>query len=287
MAAASSCVVAESPGVIAVVKIVALRVDVDDLSGAVTVDDRRLGLSPADAAAIDVARRLAEHRRVEWGVVSVAPPSIEPALRECGAGAATLTRVALQGDSTITRDEWLESATSSLVAAALAEATRHADVVVAGEHSLDRGSGSVPPRLAYLRGLPGAFGLTDVEVSKSIAHRRRASGWRDQIALPEKVVLSVEASAGSPWRASISDVRAAVVQTFSSSFLVNAVSPKWRPFRARHSDVTPPREEVAARRAMEVIGALTPPRVREVLTVDPATAATAIIERLQGWGYLA
>ncbi|MEO5679585.1 MAG: putative mycofactocin-associated electron transfer flavoprotein, partial [Acidimicrobiales bacterium] len=127
------------PGFVAVCqKWVDRRPEVDALTGAVSADPRTRGPSAADQAALEWALRAAG----AWGspvlVVTAGPVGADGMLREAlAAGADRAVRVDLE-----------ITAPSPAVAAALAGIVAGAALVLCGDWSLDRGSGSVPAYLA-------------------------------------------------------------------------------------------------------------------------------------------
>ena len=134
-AAADRLPATRPPLVVACLKLVDSRPDVDPLSAAVRTDARSAGPSPADEAALEWALRLGR----AWGLATVAVsaggPAADPMLRDAlAAGATGAWRVDVDAD-----------APSADVAAAVAEALRpHPALVVCGAWSLDRGSGAFP-----------------------------------------------------------------------------------------------------------------------------------------------
>src|SRR5262249_34589092 len=138
----------------ACVKWVDTRPEVDSLTGEVRSDPRSRGASAADQAAVELACRMAASWGASLELVTGGPPGADAMLRELGAvGAGRLTRVAL--------DDTIDSAWTAV---SLALALRGVDVIVCGDHSLDRGSGSVPAFIAHALGAAQALGLTGVEL---------------------------------------------------------------------------------------------------------------------------
>jgi electron transfer flavoprotein beta subunit len=273
-------------GVAVLVKVVATRVDVDARDGSVGFDGARLVASPADQAALAVGLELGRVHGDEVTCYCVGAPPVESVLRELvAAGAARAVRLALDGDGELGVGEWLGAYPSATVARALARVVAGARYVVAGDHSLDRGSGSVPARVAHHLGAPQALGLLSVDPVGARAQRRLAGGWRETIALAEGTVLSVEASAGRLGRGSPGALREARVEVIRVEEPLGPPEGTYAPYRPPADALRSPVEPTAARRAMEVIGALVPPRRREVLHLGPEEAADALLARLARWGY--
>lgn len=266
--------------VVVLAKVVALVVDVDGATGEVVADERLRGLSPADHAALAVGHRLARHHDVPVRVVSVGPSGDEGPLAQFAArvaGAATLVVVDDPGAAA-------SGTASSVVAGLVAPECADALYVVAGEHSLDRGSASVPARVAEALGVPQALGVVAVNERTGEAVRRLSAGRRERLRLTTPMVISVEAGAGRPPRAA-PDALLRDRVTVRRAVAPPVVPPHYAPYRVPAARVAAPTEPVAARRAMEVIGALAPARTRDVVVAEPASAARAILDRLHEWGY--
>ncbi|RLE23781.1 MAG: putative mycofactocin-associated electron transfer flavoprotein, partial [Actinobacteria bacterium] len=124
------------------------------LDGEVEVDSRWAGVSRADEAALEVGLALADGDGVT--VVCLGPAGAEPTLRSAFAvGADRVVRV----DASPELD-------SLVVALALAEQLREADLVICGDHSMDRGTGSVPSFLAAELESVQALGLVEIETGR-------------------------------------------------------------------------------------------------------------------------
>ncbi len=186
----------------ACVKWVDTRPEVDSLTGEVRTDPRSRGASAADQAAVELACRMAE----TWGgalqLVTGGPAGADAMLRELGAvGATRLTRVALDG---VVDSAW--------TAVSLAVALRDVDVIVCGDHSLDRGSGSVPAFVAHALGSAQALGLTTVDLGGTgevVATRRIGFGRAERLRVTAPAVISVEGSVAALRRAPLGRVLSA------------------------------------------------------------------------------
>ena len=186
------------------VKWVDLRPEVDALTGAVRTDDRSSGWSPADRAAVESALRWRDSKAGSTVlVVCAGPPAADRGLRDLlAAGVDELLRVDQD-------DPDLESAS---VAAALAVEVAGADWVLCGDHSADRGSGSVPAFVAHALGAEQALGLVDVGTPDegTVRVRRRLGGGRsERLDVAAPAVLSVEGSVALLRRASLGSELAA------------------------------------------------------------------------------
>lgn len=167
-------------------KWVSLRPEVDPLTGTVSTDPRFSGASPADWSALEWALRLADDN-AEVIVATVAPVEAEPLLREALAAGATQAIRVEAGLSPSSRE----------VAAQLAAIASDVDshLVVTGDHSLDRGSGSVPAFIAAELDRPQALGLVSATSAETglVVERRLDQGRRERLAVSGSAVLSFEA----------------------------------------------------------------------------------------------
>jgi electron transfer flavoprotein beta subunit len=267
-------------------KYVPLRVDVNPLTGAVRTDDRLAGASPADEAALEYALRCAE----AWGwdvvVASAGDRRCEPMLRTAlASGAASAVRVDLPRD-----------AAAPVVSAALAAALGDCPIIVCGDHSLDRGSGSVPAFLAGQLGAAQALGLvsvTPVAAGVLEAERRLDGGRRERIRVAAPGVLSVEAGGVRLRRASLPEVLRARVTPLDVlpspvPYALDPASGTRRPYRPRPKALPAPAATLPARdRVLMLTGALSNRRAPAVIrTGDPAEAADALLNFLRERNYL-
>ncbi|MFN8052405.1 MAG: mycofactocin-associated electron transfer flavoprotein beta subunit [Acidimicrobiales bacterium] len=278
--------------VVVAVKWVDLRPDIDALTGEVTGDRRRYGFSAADQAAFEVGLRLADERGTTVTLVSVGPADSEHALLELAAcGASAVVRVDDEG----------RGASSSVGASiAAVAAVAGATLVVCGDYSADRGSGSVPAFAAHGLGWAQALGLIEVGPGAGdqlSVVRRLDGGRREHLTLAGAAVLSVEGSVARLRRASTGALVDARAMPVGSAPLVTGaagvgaghaapVLERTEPVRPRARAFPAPAGERALDRIVDLTGALverTPPRR---LAAEPAEAATAIVEQLRAWGYL-
>jgi electron transfer flavoprotein beta subunit len=267
------------------VKWVDLRPEVDPLTGAVRVDTRFFGVSDADQAALEWGLRLAADPGDRVVAVTAGPVGAEAALRDClAAGAAEAVRIDLD-----------PAAPSWVVAAGLARGVPGADLVLCGDWSLDRGSGSVPAFLAAELGAAQALGLVDLAVAPDgslLAERRLDQGRRERLSVRPPAVASVEGGTAELRRAPLS----AVLRARTAAIPVVAVAVRQDerlsveaavPFRPRPRVLPPPPADLSTReRVLRLTGALVDRQPPQVLQLDPEAAADAILEHLRSWGYL-
>ncbi|MGI9598208.1 MAG: mycofactocin-associated electron transfer flavoprotein beta subunit, partial [Acidimicrobiales bacterium] len=177
--------------VVVCLKWVPISPEIDPLTGVVTTDQRFRGLSPADRTALEWALRIAEVGGGSVTAVSLGTDDAEAGLREALAhGASAAARVAAAQPDQLT---------SRAVARALAPSCGPASLVLCGDHSLDRGSGSVPAFLAAELGLGQALGCIRLETTADgavvrplVAERRLDQGRRERLAITGPAVLSFE-----------------------------------------------------------------------------------------------
>lgn len=272
--------------IVVCMKWVALRPDIDPVTGVVSSDDRWSGPSPADNAALEVGLRLAGSGHDDVHVMTVAGPVADAMLRDaiaCGASAATRVQCA-------------NHATSHAVAAVLAETIRplRPRLVLCGDWSLDRGSGSVPPFLAAELGYGQACGLVSLTEGPGpilLAERRLDGGRRERVRISGPTVLSVEGSVALLRRATLSGTlrsqKLAITVSMPQHALAAAPTAKHSgPFRPRARVLDGPATSESPRSRIEQLtGALTNRKPPQKLTLEPEAAADAILAQLAEWGY--
>jgi electron transfer flavoprotein beta subunit len=264
------------------------RPEVDPLTGAVQTDPRTSGTSPADDAALEWGLQAAEAWGGEVLAVTAGPPGADAVLRQSlAAGAGRAVRVDL------------DPATSSEdVAAGLAPVVADAGLVLCGDWSLDRGSGSVPAYLAAHLGAAQALGCTDLAVDPATpgqvrAERRLDGGRRERVVVPSPGVVSVEGRAGRLRRAPLDGVlraRRQVIEVVAPARLGRAPRPlpvRSGPFRPRARALPPPPAGLDARqRVLALTGALVERTPPQLVVLEPAAAADRILDQLRAWGYV-
>lgn len=260
------------------------RVAIDPLTAEVAIDDRDVGLSPADEAALELALDLGN----EVTVITAGDQGADRSLRTAvEVGAHRVVRCPTTGDPT-----------SRAVADALADELKRRgpfDLVLCGDYSTDRGSGSVPAFLAAELGVPQALGVVSLtsadpaDDSPLMAERRLDRGRREILEIGSGTVVSVEGSAARLRRAALGGVLAARDATIDIGSPVRN-NPKPLTYRVHRPrvQVRPAPEPTAP--ALTRIGQVTevavtrePPRV---VRAEPADAAREILDQLQAWGYL-
>ncbi|MDY7106140.1 MAG: mycofactocin-associated electron transfer flavoprotein beta subunit [Actinomycetota bacterium] len=273
--------------VAACMKWVDTRPEIDALTGAVHGDDRFRGASSADLAALEWAMRIAERTGGSVLAISAGPPAADRLLRDAlAAGADQVLRVELG-----------PAEPSRIVAAALAaELTeRDVDVVVCGDWSIDRGSGSVPAFVAGELGAAQALGLVALDVAADETmevERRLDHGRRERLRVRAPAVLSVEGGAAELRRAPLRAVLAAESSAIPSVRPGHLHRPITRvtergPFRPRARELPPPAADLGPReRILELTGAHLDAEPPRTIAAEPDEAAGLLVDQLRRWGYL-
>lgn len=253
-------------------------------------DNRWAGVSAADEAALEVALRLAEGEpdTSTITVVCMGPPAADAALRDAlAAGATHAVRIDASAD-----------APGREVAAALAGVVAGSDVVVCGDYSVDRGTGSVPAFLAHELGAAQALGLVAVDREpddpSAIRGIRRLDGGRREVLLARPpAVLSVEGAVARLRRASLGRVvesKSTPIEVIAEHHQAArgepAIAAVVTPYRPRARVLSAPHGAVLDRvRGLLDVGG-TASVSGELVTLAPADAARRIVEQLDAWGYL-
>lgn len=248
-------------------------------------DERFAGVSEADRSALEVALQLGERLGIGVVAVAVGPAGADVALRDAiGCGATRAVRV-----------DAPEAMTSAEVARQLSRHLGDATVVVCGDHSTDRGSGSVPAFLAHRLGVAQALGLVSVDLEGIAsgtlgAVRRLDGGRREVLSVPLPAVLSVEGGVLALRRAGLRAAlaaRGAAIETAKvAPYATHAATPVVTPFRPRARVLPAPAgsDPLARLRQLTDAGAVT--QRGETVELEPAAAAARIVEALRSWGYL-
>lgn len=268
-------------------------------------DRRWAGVSAADEAALEIALRLVdsdhddEHcdpahtdtAHVDTAgvtVVTLGPAPADSVLREA---------IAVGADSVVRIDASTEL-DSSTVATALAGHLRTCDVVICGDYSADRGTGSVPAFLADELGAAQALGLVSVETATTPAAggtdgpairavRRLDGGRREVLRVPTPAVLSVEGSVARLRRASLAaslSARSAPVDVVPGPH-GRLPETEVHPYRPRARSLPAPTGDTLSR-VRDLLDVTGGDERAEVVTLDPPDAARRIVEQLREWGYL-
>lgn len=290
--------------VLVCLKWVATRLEVDAVDGSVTHQPHEAWFSAADLAAVETALRLADGHttatRPEVVAICVGPAEADGSLRDLVAvGVDRVIRV--DSDS---RPDPSDQPTSARVAEAIAEVIMGevagsstdgpADVlVVCGDASADRGSGSVPAFIADRLGASQALGLLDVSRAPEPAGtlrcvRRLDGGRRELLRVTTPAVISVEGSVARLRRAPLASMvtsRDATIDLRRAELPDDGERPVLHPYRPRTRIVAPPTGDHALERIEQLTGARadrTPPRT---VMAEPREAAGIILDQLREWGY--
>ncbi len=296
-----------TPLVVACVRYADLRPDVDALTGAITRDVHRAGLSAADEAAVEHALRIAEAWSAAVLVVTAGPAAADDTLRNAVALGCQVLRIPWPpGDGA---SDGLGSAQGFIedlggderdlartVAGELGAGGPPA-LVVCGDRSVDRGTGAFPAFLAHELGAAQALGLVGLhaEVDGLLVERRLDGGRRERLRVPRPAVCSVEAAGVRLRRASLPAAlaagRAAIPTAREPGRPERPVAPVGAgptlPFRPRTRVIPPPDSAEPRQRLLSLTGALAahePPTI--VGPVDPPEAADALLAFLARHGYL-
>ncbi|WP_017593151.1 mycofactocin-associated electron transfer flavoprotein beta subunit [Nocardiopsis potens] len=261
--------------------------DVDPLTAEVRTDRRACRLSPGDAAALELALRLADGLR-EGGAaprllaVAAGPPGHDAALREAAALGAGVLRVDRPPERP--EDAEYEAHTAEALAGALTRGGDRPDLVLCGAGPADA-PGALPAFLAHRLGFAQALGLLSLAPSGAgpgggpaglTGVRRLDRGRREVLGVPLPAVCSVEGTGAEPRRAPLAAALAAagapvpVVQAPAARPRVRAVSVG--PARPRTRPVPPPQGD-AHRRILALTGALE--RTERPTVLGPLGAAEA------------
>ena len=289
------------PGVIvAALKWADVFFDVDPFTGEATADPKARGFSPADEAALELALSLG--KALDRSVVALTAggdDAVAGLERSLAVGADRAVLVSLDG---------LDPDSLS-VAGALAWAMESAGLVdplvVCGDYSADRGSGTVPAALAALTGLPQALGLVsavlagppgadgvverahDWPPSHRIRVQRRLDGARrEELLVSPPAVLSVEGSLARLRRAPLASTLGA-----DRAHLERLVAPpdlfvrpsagvgEVGPPTPRTKVMAPPAGGEALTRVEQLTGmASTPASPSQALVVSPEEAARHLLD---------
>jgi electron transfer flavoprotein beta subunit len=246
------------------------------------VDERWAGVSAADEAALEVALSMRDViADCDVQVICLGPPEADDVLRDAlGAGANSALRIDASPE--------LDGRT---VAGAIADHLHSADLVLCGDYSIDRGTGSVPAFLAAELGAAQALGLVEIDVATATTMplrvvRRLDGGRREVLDVSLPAVLSFEGSVARLRRASL----AASLASRGTPIPATA-GPHGRPaeaevhrYRPRARTLPAPAGDSLSRvRAILDVGG--GDAHAETTTLDPPAAARRILEQLDEWGY--
>lgn len=274
--------------------------EVDPLTGAVSADRRDRGPGQSELAALEYALRLAQGWDAQVVAATVAPAAADAMLRDAlAAGAAEALRVEPADWAARPQPaDLVGGGQDSAAALAVALHQRYGvpDLVLCGDRSADRGTGSFPAFLAAALGTAQALGVVRLEPEDGSVlrvHRRLDGGRREVLLVRRPAVVSVEAAgirlrrAGLPatlasGRAAILVARAPAATVAQRIRILGA-----HPYRPRPRELAGP-SGTALRRTLDLTGALserTPPTVLGPLS--PSQAAGELLGYLRRHGYLA
>ena len=274
--------------VIACLKWIDRRPMADVVAAPEETDERFDGLSAADEAALEWALTIGSQWNVSVVAVTYGPVAADVVLRTALA-AGTTAGVRIDGS----RD-----ADSAAIGAAIAAALSPGDLVVCGDYSADRGTGSVPAFIAACLDVPQALGLVSVTLQPDQmieVLRRLDGGRRERLSVgctaARGAVLSVEGSAARLRRAGLGSVmsaRRAPIQVIPGAPTRAADHRTSQPYRPRPRVLPAPVgvHPLDRLRALTDAGGAANSTTGETVVLEPAAAATRIIEALTTWGYL-
>lgn len=281
----------KEPLVVACLRHVDQRAGVDPLTGELDCDPRSASASAADLAALEYALRIAQAWSGRVLAVIAGAPKANDTLRQAMALGSEAVRVAWPQ----AREAYVRElcAGERPLARALAEAIDQAGspaVVLCGDRSPDRGTGSVPAFLAHELGAAQALGLVrlDVDGDGLRGERRLDGGRRERLRIPRPAVCSVEPGGVRLRRASLPETMAADAapvpvaepRTLPDEPRVRVGAP--RPYRPRTRVQPPPSGTTPHERLVQLTGVLVahdPPTV--VGPTGAAHAADALLDYLK------
>lgn len=245
-------------------------------------DDRFMGFSYADQAALEYALRVAENTNEEVVVVTAGPSGAEAVLRDAIArGAHRAIRIDID-----------RSHDSAVIAQVIAQAVAHCSLIWCGDYSSDRGSGSVPGFIAAELAFEQALGLVEINLpaqaqSPITALRRLDGGRREQLEIRGQAVISVEGSTARLRRASLKGSMAANKQAIEivTTHHVTVETPPTRAYRPRARTVAAPVGSSALDRVKQITDTSTSKGHGETVHLEPREAAELIVNKLREWGY--
>jgi electron transfer flavoprotein beta subunit len=291
--------------VVACVRHADLRPDVDPLTGAITRDVHRAGLSAPDEAAIEHALRIAEAWSARVLVVTAGPAAADGTLSQIMALGCDVLRIpwptegsGLGSDQSFADDVAGDERAAARAVAAVVRAAGDPALVICGDRSADRGTGAFPAFLAHALGAAQALGLVDLRPDDGglLAERRLDGGRRERLRVPRPAVCSVEGAGVRLRRASLPATLASgrtPVPTAAAPALAaqDGAGPVTTgpavPYRPRTRVIPPPDSAAPRQRLLSLTGALVahePPTI--IGPVDATEAADALLAFLARHGYL-
>lgn len=258
------------------------RPEMNALSGEVHSPEARFGgVSAADQAALEVALQLASQRSLNVTVISVGDARCEPALHNAlAAGAQRAIRI----DTPF-------PLTSADTAHVLAVALGDASLIICGDYSFDRGSGSVPAYLAAELNISQALGVVSLTPQEHdiLLARRLDGGRREHLRINNRAVISVEGSVAQLRRASLANTlvaRTTRIQVIASSITARRVISTTKPFRPRPRTLAQPGGATALERLHSITNVASASARGEQIELSATKSAMYILETLTRWGYI-
>ncbi len=273
--------------------------DVDPLTGAISASPHDRGPDRADFAALEHALSLAEKWDAQVIAATVGPAEADEMLKDAlAAGATGALRVEPSHRNSRPRAAELVGGGQNRPAALAATLREHygvPDLVLCGDRSADRGTGSFPAFLAAALNAAQALGVVRLEPEgdgELRVHRRLDGGRREVLRVRRPAVVSVEAAGVRLRRAGLPETlasRRAVIPVIDAPAVAGHRVPVLgaHPYRPRPRELPVP-SGTALHRTLELTGALaerTPPTVLGPLS--PEQAADALLGYLRRRGYLA
>src|SRR5450631_2794651 len=259
--------------------------DVDPLTGAISASPHDRGPDPADFAALEHALSLAEKWDAQVIAATVGPAEVDEMLKDAlAAGATGALRVEPARRSSRPRPAELVGGGQNrpaALAAALRQRYGVPDLVLCGDRSADRGTGSLPAFLAAALNAAQALGVVRLEPEGD-----------GELRVRRPAVVSVEAAGVRLRRAGLPETlasRRAVIPVVDAPAAAGHRVPVLgaRPYRPRPRELPVP-SGTALHRTLQLTGALverTPPTVLGPLS--PEQAADELLGYLRRRGYLA
>ena len=258
------------------------RPEVNTLSGEVRSPGARFGgVSVADQAAFEIALQPGSQRSMNVTAITVGGTQCESALRDALASGA---QRAIRIDTALP----LSSAETARV---LALVLGNASLVLCGDYSFDRASGSVPAFLAAELGIMQALGVVSLTSQDHdiLLTRRLDGGRREHLRINDRAVISVEGSVAQLRRASLAhtlEMHNARIEVIVPATTTQQVNSTTKPFRPRPRTLAQPQGANALDRLHSIINVASAGSHGEQIELTPAKSARYILETLARWEYI-
>ena len=258
------------------------RPEVDPLSGHVHTPANRFGgISLADQSALEIGLQLGTLRSMDVVAITVGGAQSEQSLRDAlAAGAKRAIRIDAAG-----------SLSSAETARVLALSLGHASIIMCGDYSFDRGSGSVPAYLAAELGISQALGVVSLtaQANDILATRRLDGGRREHLRIGDWAVISVEGSVAQLRRATLANTLATrdnEIEVIDTPLTLERPVSTRKPFRPRPRTLTMPHGNTTLERLNSITNVATTSTRGEQIELDPEKSAAYILQTLTRWGYI-